>query len=371
MSKCSAPLLEWSTLVERMVACELEQRWTLSADEKSISRSFVAKDWNSAMKFLNSVSAVAENLNHHPDVHLRKWREVQLVVTTHSQGGLTEMDVELAREIDEIDVDYSKKWLREQKIQEVEELPAKFDESYYKKGLNFDFLSDDKEALLEKYASQKDGKIGGGGKFENPEVRDIARSKIEILQALKDYAGLTAKSVIADVGAGTGVLEESLSKNAKKVLCSEISPGFQALLEQRIEELGISHNVNVIKGDERNPNLPPSSCDIVLLCDVYHHLLYPTTVMRQIRKSLAPFGALVIIDFHRDPERIKSHDSDWVLRHLRADQATFTREIETAGFLKIADVDLPGLPENYFLVFRQRPIPLDEPGADWANRGLQ
>lgn len=47
------------------------------------------------------MAVVAEELDHHPDVDIR-WRKVSFTLSTHSQGGVTERDVELARRIDEI-----------------------------------------------------------------------------------------------------------------------------------------------------------------------------------------------------------------------------------------------------------------------------
>jgi len=356
MKRCGGPLVDVRSFPTGL--------WVLSSDERLLRREFTARNWGAAMRFVNAVSELAEAANHHPDVHVTNWRDVRLDLSTHSVGGLTKQDVDLAAKIDALDVDYSPKWLEKvrgaagKKDDEGDEEAAAFDREYYVKGLNGDFLEDDDPAsLLAKYA-------GDEGRFENPEARDIARAKDEIVQALVDHAGLRGTSVVADLGAGTGLLEAGLSKVAAKVVASELSPGFRKILEDRVGHLP---NVDVVApADERDPGLNPDSVDVCLLCDVYHHLVYPKTVVRKIRQSLKPFGALVVIDFHRDPDKITSHDKDWVFSHLRADQRTYTREIEACGFVQLADVDLPGLPENYFLVFRPRPLPLSQPGAGWA-----
>jgi 4a-hydroxytetrahydrobiopterin dehydratase len=49
--------------------------------------------------FVNRVVPVAEEMNHHPDVAI-SWNEVAVAITTHSQGGITDSDFALAREID-------------------------------------------------------------------------------------------------------------------------------------------------------------------------------------------------------------------------------------------------------------------------------
>lgn len=53
------------------------------------------------IRIVDDVAVVAEELDHHPDVDIR-WREVKFTLSTHSQGGVTERDVELARRINEI-----------------------------------------------------------------------------------------------------------------------------------------------------------------------------------------------------------------------------------------------------------------------------
>jgi len=53
------------------------------------------------MKFVNSVAALAEQTQHHPDLDVR-WNKVTLAFTTHDAGGLTNKDFALARECDEL-----------------------------------------------------------------------------------------------------------------------------------------------------------------------------------------------------------------------------------------------------------------------------
>jgi len=87
--------------------------WTLNDIGSSISRSFVAHDFAAAMDFLQRVGEVAEARGHHPDLHLTDWRSVQLVLSTHSVGGLTRADFSTAAAIDALPVSYSPKWARE------------------------------------------------------------------------------------------------------------------------------------------------------------------------------------------------------------------------------------------------------------------
>ena len=68
---------------------------------KTITRTFVFKDFPAAIKFVNAVAKLAEKAWHHPDIDIR-WNKVTLVLTTHDEGGLTAKDFELASAFDRL-----------------------------------------------------------------------------------------------------------------------------------------------------------------------------------------------------------------------------------------------------------------------------
>jgi 4a-hydroxytetrahydrobiopterin dehydratase len=68
---------------------------------KTLTRTFQFKDFAAAMKFVNAVARRAEKAWHHPDIAIC-WNKVTLTLTTHSEGGLTEKDFELARQFDRL-----------------------------------------------------------------------------------------------------------------------------------------------------------------------------------------------------------------------------------------------------------------------------
>ncbi len=73
--------------------------WSRSAE--AITRDFACGDFEGSVGFLNRLTPVAEEMNHHPDVAI-SWSTVTLTISTHSVGGLTEADFELARRIDDL-----------------------------------------------------------------------------------------------------------------------------------------------------------------------------------------------------------------------------------------------------------------------------
>ncbi len=70
--------------------------WKRDGDE--IRRVFHHTDFVHAMGFVNGVALLAERANHHPDIDIR-WSTVTLTLSTHSAGGLTRKDFDLARAI--------------------------------------------------------------------------------------------------------------------------------------------------------------------------------------------------------------------------------------------------------------------------------
>ncbi|HEY5195140.1 MAG TPA: 4a-hydroxytetrahydrobiopterin dehydratase [Solirubrobacteraceae bacterium] len=71
-------------------------------DGRAIAREWQLKDFAEAIAFVNRVADVAEAADHHPDIHLHGWNKVRLELSTHSEGGLTEADFDMASRIDEL-----------------------------------------------------------------------------------------------------------------------------------------------------------------------------------------------------------------------------------------------------------------------------
>lgn len=67
--------------------------------DKEITRTYTLADFNEAMGMVTRVAMMAEKADHHPDVDIR-WNEVTLTLSTHSEGGLTARDLDLADRFD-------------------------------------------------------------------------------------------------------------------------------------------------------------------------------------------------------------------------------------------------------------------------------
>ncbi len=71
-------------------------------EQETIAREWEFADFGQAMEFVSRVADVAETFNHHPDIHVHGWNKVRLELSTHSEGGLTQADFEMAARFDDL-----------------------------------------------------------------------------------------------------------------------------------------------------------------------------------------------------------------------------------------------------------------------------
>jgi 4a-hydroxytetrahydrobiopterin dehydratase len=88
-----------TVLEDSEIAARLDRLsgWTRSGN--AIEKTFECGDFVGSVKFVDGIVANAEEMNHHPDVAI-SWDKVTLTLSTHSEGGLTENDFELAAKLD-------------------------------------------------------------------------------------------------------------------------------------------------------------------------------------------------------------------------------------------------------------------------------
>jgi 4a-hydroxytetrahydrobiopterin dehydratase len=73
--------------------------WAWRGDE--IAKVFEFEDFVGSVGFVDAVVGPAERMGHHPDLSI-SWNKVEVTISTHSEGGLTAADFELASEIDKL-----------------------------------------------------------------------------------------------------------------------------------------------------------------------------------------------------------------------------------------------------------------------------
>jgi 4a-hydroxytetrahydrobiopterin dehydratase len=75
--------------------------WSETKDRDAISKKFVFEDFNAAFGFMTRAALVAEKLDHHPE-WFNVYKTVEVTLSTHDAGGLTELDVKLAEAMNQL-----------------------------------------------------------------------------------------------------------------------------------------------------------------------------------------------------------------------------------------------------------------------------
>ncbi len=99
LAEAMSPLLTDSEVSQRLAGLPNWRR--ADGDDPAIAATYELTDFVAALDFVNQVGHEAELMNHHPDIDIR-WSKVTLVLSTHSEGGLTENDFELAHRINDV-----------------------------------------------------------------------------------------------------------------------------------------------------------------------------------------------------------------------------------------------------------------------------
>ncbi|MDY3552746.1 methyltransferase domain-containing protein [Gemmata sp. JC717] len=196
-------------------------------------------------------------------------------------------------------------------------------------GINDPFKNPD----VEKYAKTFEG-----------ESREVFVNRAAVVQAL----GLKPGMVVADIGAGTGLYTRLFAKEVGRdgqVFAVDIAPKFLEHVQKTSREAGL-RNVTPVLCSSDAVDLPPNSVDVAFVCDTYHHFEFPEKTVLSLHRALKPGGRVAVIDFHR----VAGQSSDWTLKHVRAGQEVFEKEITSCGFKKTAEVK-GLLKDNYFVIF--------------------
>lgn len=79
--------------------------WNIDGSGKIIFREYITKNFMAAVEFINKIAEVAENEDHHPDIHLVGYRKLRIDLSTHAIGGLSENDFIVAAKLNELPVE--------------------------------------------------------------------------------------------------------------------------------------------------------------------------------------------------------------------------------------------------------------------------
>ena len=136
------------------------------------------------------------------------------------------------------------------------------------------------------------------------------RQEEEDLGKLIDLLDLKPGMVVADIGAGSGVIAQRLSPAVDNgdapggtVLAVDIQPEMIARLRVRMKALGID-NVEPVLSEPDDPKLPAGSVDVAVMVDVYHEFDAPFEMTRKLVDALKPGGRLVWVEYRQEDPRV-------------------------------------------------------------------
>lgn len=93
-------LPENETRLDEAALADLLAAGAWRREGNTITRTFTLKGFKSAIAFANRVAEAANAANHHPDIHVERYKNVRIVLTTHATGGISDADIALARRIE-------------------------------------------------------------------------------------------------------------------------------------------------------------------------------------------------------------------------------------------------------------------------------
>jgi ubiquinone/menaquinone biosynthesis C-methylase UbiE len=157
---------------------------------------------------------------------------------------------------------------------------------------------------------------------------------------------IDSKSVVADIGAGTGYYTFKIYQSVPqgKVYAEEIQDDAVNYLKNKAGQLD-AKNVFVVKGKEKSPELPENSLDLAMMVDVYHELSYPHEMLQSIRRTLKPKGKLLLLEYRAEDPKVDIKP----LHKMTVIQAN--KELAANGFHLIQDGEF--LPMQHFLLYEK------------------
>lgn len=138
--------------------------------------------------------------------------------------------------------------------------------------------------------------------------------------------------VVADLGAGEGLLSELLARRCKRVIAVDNSEKIVAFGAAKAKKNGLK-NLEFRLGDLQNPPIEPNSVDLAILSQALHHAEEPSKAIAAAHKMLRPRGQIMILDLlkHQFENAREIYGDRW----LGFPESDLHQWLEEAGFRKI------------------------------------
>ncbi len=174
--------------------------------------------------------------------------------------------------------------------------------------------------------------------------RDMQEYPDYMLTSLNIRPGM----VVADIGAGVGFNSLPLSRLVGpygRVFSTEIQPEMLNQLMMNAYSR-LLYNIVPIHASHFDANLPPNSCDLILMVDMYHECINPPAMLRGLHRALKNSGRLVLVEYRLEDNWMSNIYNDHRMSVYQAKM-----ELESNGFLLTQVSEF--LPWQHILIFNK------------------
>ena len=133
-----------------------------------------------------------------------------------------------------------------------------------------------------------------------------SREEEERLTLMVKSLKLEPGMIVADIGAGSGVISMLISRqlgDEGQVLAVDIQDEMLDRLKKRLKITSIT-NVKPVKGTIKSPNLKPETVDLIVMVDVYHEFSFPYEMTLELAKSLKPGGRIAWVEYRKEDRSV-------------------------------------------------------------------
>jgi ubiquinone/menaquinone biosynthesis C-methylase UbiE len=180
--------------------------------------------------------------------------------------------------------------------------------------------------------------------LERPE-----REREEKLTLMIECLDLQPGMVVADIGAGSGVISALIADRIGPdgtVLAVDIQQEMLDALAARCKKSGIT-NIEPILGTTKSPQLKPESVDLVVMVDVYHEFDFPYEMLLEISKSLKPGGRVAFVEYRKEDPTVPIKE----VHKMSEEQVKREAGLPEFGLEWVETIDK--LPRQHVIVFER------------------